>query len=173
MKLKKIQHDFLKMGWGAKAVWNFSENSSVLLGPPVPYWQANHSNLYQGYSAKLRPNNVVCATNTKRCKSWLDIMVCTPYDQSKMISFSCIPLSTFGSSVWLVKDTPSKYDVFAFQKRLPVYWFSICQSVSQSASEKYKLFRFSVNTIIASYAIYASIASHVRNNSTYVSRLSS
>ena len=37
---KKAQHDFPKMrgdGGGSKAVWNFSENSSVLEGECVPY----------------------------------------------------------------------------------------------------------------------------------------
>ena len=41
MKLKKLQYDFPKMGgggWGSKATWNFSENSSVLVAPLVPYW---------------------------------------------------------------------------------------------------------------------------------------
>ena len=33
---KKLQYDFLKMMGGSKAVWNFSENSSVLEAPPVP-----------------------------------------------------------------------------------------------------------------------------------------
>ena len=34
---KKLQYGFLKMrGGGSKATWNFSENSSVLLWPPVP-----------------------------------------------------------------------------------------------------------------------------------------
>ena len=34
---KKAQHDFPKMrGGGSKAVWNFSKNSSVLVGPPFP-----------------------------------------------------------------------------------------------------------------------------------------
>ena len=32
----KLQHDFLKMRGGSKAVWNFSENSSVMETPPVP-----------------------------------------------------------------------------------------------------------------------------------------
>ena len=38
--LEKLQYKFTKMrGWGgvSKAVWNFSENSSVLVPPPVPY----------------------------------------------------------------------------------------------------------------------------------------
>ena len=36
---KKAQHDFPKMRGrgGSKAVWNFSENSSVLVTPSVPY----------------------------------------------------------------------------------------------------------------------------------------
>ena len=35
--LKKLQHNFPKMrGGGSKAVWNFSENSSVLEGVSVP-----------------------------------------------------------------------------------------------------------------------------------------
>ena len=37
---KKLQHNFPKMrggGGGSKAVWNFSENSSVLEGECVPY----------------------------------------------------------------------------------------------------------------------------------------
>ena len=35
---KKAQYDFPKMrgGGGAKAVWNFSKNSSVLVWPPFP-----------------------------------------------------------------------------------------------------------------------------------------
>ena len=34
---KKLQHNFPKMrGGGSKAVWNFSENSSVLEGVGVP-----------------------------------------------------------------------------------------------------------------------------------------
>ena len=35
---KNLQHNFLKMrgGGGSKAVWNFSENSSVLEGEGVP-----------------------------------------------------------------------------------------------------------------------------------------
>ena len=31
------QYDFPKMRGGSKVVWNFSENSSVLVGPFVPY----------------------------------------------------------------------------------------------------------------------------------------
>ena len=31
-------------GWGSKAIWNFSENSSVLVASPVPYhWQQTFS----------------------------------------------------------------------------------------------------------------------------------
>ena len=34
---KKLQHDFLEFGGGgSKAVWNFSENSSILEGKGVP-----------------------------------------------------------------------------------------------------------------------------------------
>ena len=37
---KKLQHNFPKMrGGGSKAVWNFSENSSVLEGVSVPKGQ--------------------------------------------------------------------------------------------------------------------------------------
>ena len=38
MKLKKkMPHDFRNMrGWGSKAVWNFFENSSVLVSSLVP-----------------------------------------------------------------------------------------------------------------------------------------
>ena len=34
---KNLQHNFPKMRGGSKAVWNFSENSSVLEGECVPY----------------------------------------------------------------------------------------------------------------------------------------
>ena len=38
--LKNLQHKFPKMrGGGSKAVWNFSENSSVLEGVGVPNWE--------------------------------------------------------------------------------------------------------------------------------------
>ena len=33
---KKLQHDFPKMRGGSKAVWNFSENSSVLDVSGIP-----------------------------------------------------------------------------------------------------------------------------------------
>ena len=33
---KNLQYDFPKMRGRSKAVWNFSENSSVLVGPSVP-----------------------------------------------------------------------------------------------------------------------------------------
>ena len=33
---KKLQYDFPKMRGGSKAVWNFSENSSVLEGVGFP-----------------------------------------------------------------------------------------------------------------------------------------
>ena len=38
---KKLQHDFPKMRGGSKAVWNFSENSSVLEGLGFPYVDQN------------------------------------------------------------------------------------------------------------------------------------
>ena len=39
--IKDLQPDFLKMrGRGSKAIWNFSENSSVLGPWPVPYWNS-------------------------------------------------------------------------------------------------------------------------------------
>ena len=34
--IKKAQHDFPKMRGGSKAVWNFSKNSSVLVGLSFP-----------------------------------------------------------------------------------------------------------------------------------------
>ena len=34
--LKNLQYDFPKMRGGSKAVWNFSENSSVLVGTGFP-----------------------------------------------------------------------------------------------------------------------------------------
>ena len=34
--IKNLQHDFPKMRGGSKAVWNFSEYSSVLVATPVP-----------------------------------------------------------------------------------------------------------------------------------------
>ena len=33
-----MQHDFPKMGAGSNAVWNFSENSYVLVTASVPYF---------------------------------------------------------------------------------------------------------------------------------------
>ena len=40
---KKLHYDFLKMMGGSKAVWNFSENSSVLELLGFPYPLNNHS----------------------------------------------------------------------------------------------------------------------------------
>ena len=42
---KNLQYDFPKMRGGSKAVWNFSENSSVLEGVGVPYGHFLNLNL--------------------------------------------------------------------------------------------------------------------------------
>ena len=45
LEMKKITILFAENKGGAKTVWNFSKNLSVLVAPPVPY--SNHANVGQ------------------------------------------------------------------------------------------------------------------------------
>ena len=66
------QYDFPKMRGGVKAVWNFSENSSVLVTPSVPKSDAGNST-----EDKIYPNSGQHCFNLFDIFSYYTLLLCS------------------------------------------------------------------------------------------------
>ena len=86
---KKLQYDFPKMRGGSKVVWNFSENSSVLVLRGIPY--ADNDDIYLKQNFVLVSN--ISKNNTNLSQMVKLVKYCKFYknqnDTSKVISLSC------------------------------------------------------------------------------------